>query len=582
MKKLLLPALTALLVAGSSAAMEPTVFPGMAFHCLSPDGNYAVSYSYSVLNIFDFQADKSYAYEEQYGIGNGNYVSNTGIVVGYKDGFNSASMFQNGEWYDLPGVEGHFMSFANGITSNGARIVGTVSPDGMEELNVDGLMLVPCYWDRQADGKYSQPVYLPHPDTDLTGRVPQYVTAVRVSEDGKTIAGQIQDFSGMICQPIVYTQDASGEWSYTLVLDDLFHIKGFTLPEDPGEAPSTDPTDFMTQEELAAYQQALQDWENECEESGEWNYETYPSATEYLSETGKEALAKAEEEYAEWAVKSDAYIAAFEELRSKIPAFEYNNVFLSTDAKWYATSDVKSEFNMETWEDIKEYTPYLIDISNLNNVTYTKFPNDQLNVTLTSMADDGTLLGQVLNADYITQAYILPQGSTEFVSVYDYINAQSPELGQWMKENMTHTYMAFDYETFESVEKTDMFSGMPFTTPDLSLFAFAVENGWYDWDNADAEDAEPYIPVYGYMFSTNMAGVESIETESAISLSTLPNATISLKGDVDYLRIYNINGSCVFSCEHPATIVATGLSKGIYIVKATGANGREIVRKVVL
>lgn len=580
MKKLLLGASVAMLCASSAVAVEPGVYPGLAFNAVSPDGSMAVSFSYEVITILDLVTGQEYAYEELYAPGNGNYISDNGIVVGSKLSFESACYFQGGEWYDLPGVNDHVWSYANGVTPDGSRIVGEVTPDGLVDIDVDATMLVPCYWDLQSDGTYSEPRPLPYPTLDLTDRAPQYITAVRISEDGKTIAGQIQDFSGFICQPILYTLGEDGEWTYTLLLDDMFHPEGFNLPEYPGDAPSTDPQDYMTEEEYAAYQLALQEWENTCLETGEWDYETYPNSLDYLSEEGREALAKAAEEYEIWDVKWTAFSMAFEELQDLVPIFEYNNLFLSSDGKMYATTDVREGMNWETWEFESTITPYVLDIADLENVTYKTYPNDALQVRISSLADDGTLLGQANNDDYITQAYILPAGSTAFEPLYSYVASKNATLGDWMKENMEHTYMAIDLETWDFVEKTDMFTGTPFTNPSMSLFAFAVENGWYDWDSVDMEDAEPYFATYGYLFDSTSLGVAPVRPAGTIGVKALPGAVLAFSGDVAYVKVYNISGACVLSVNAPDSTLSTGLPHGVYVVKAVAADGSASIAKV--
>ena len=580
MKKLLLLAATALTASGSMLAFGPSVYPGMAFNGLSPDGNYALSYVYEAMTIFDFKADKSYEYEELYTPGNGNYISNTGIVVGSKIGFDSACFFQNGEWHDMPDVDKHSWSFANGITSTGTRIVGNVTPEGVGEINYDGLMLVPCYWDLQADGTYSDAIYLPHPELDLTGRAPQYITAVRVSEDGKTIAGQIQDYSGTICQPIVYTQNGSGEWTYTLILNDLFHPKGINLPEDPGDGPSINPEDYMTPEEQKAYDLAYQQWYNSCLESDNWDYSTCPNAEDYLSEEGKNKLEAAKAEYEVWNEKYNAFYKAFEELQKLVPAFDFNNVFLSTDGTFYACTDMKYDFDFETYEPSETFTPYLINIADLNNVTYTTYPNNNLNITVTSLADDGTLLGQAYNNDHIAQAYVLPTGASVFETLYSYIASKNTSLGEWMKKNMTHTYIGVDDETWDYVEKTEIFTGMPFTTPTMSVFALAVENGWYEGEDSAGED-DAYIPYYGYIFSADASGVDVVEAKGSIDMKVLSGATLAFAGDVSGVNIYTLQGTCVFSVKSPAETLSTGLSNGIYVVKAVSKDGSAIIRKVI-
>ena len=580
MKKFLLFASATLLTAGSILAVEPSIYPGLAFHGMSPNGNYVVSFSYGAFTILDLQNDKISAYEDMYDPGNGNYINDLGMIVGSKSGFESACYYKDGTWQDMPDVMDHLWSYANGVTSTGSRIVGNATPEGLTVINPDQLMLVPGYWDLNEDGTYSNFNYLPYPDKDLTGRSPQYVTAVVVSEDGKTIAGQVQDFSGQICQPIIYKQDEKGEWTYTLVLDNLFHPAGFHLPEDPGECPSTDPKDYMSEEMRAAYELACDEWYNDCIDSGDWDYSKYPDANDYLDDAGRAALEEAQKEAEIWQEKADAFYMAFGELQEMVPTFDLNNLFMTTDGSTYVTTDMKSGMDFETWSFYQNYVPYVINISDLENTPYTTYPNDDLQVIVSGVTDNGTIIGQATTDSFLTNAYIMPAGANQFESIYDFMTVKNPEIGEWMKENMTHTYMAIDPDTWDYVQRTDMFTGIPRTNPDMNLLSFAVTNDWYDWDNADAEDAEPYVSTYGYLFSTGFSGVKNFEVQSSITVKALPEATLAFTGDVKYVSIYNLKGECVMTVKTPEATLATGLSHGVYVVKAVAEDGTANLSKV--
>ena len=401
MKKFLhLLMIAALVVPEGINAQKPKVYPDNAFRWLSPNGIYAVSSLYETLTIHNLVTGEENEYVEEYFGGNGNAVSNNGIVVGSSALTESAAYWKNGQWYDIESAAGRTLSYANGISIDGSRIVGTVSPDSYAG-DFEGLMLVPCYWDVQEDGTVGELHLLPFPNKDLTGRTPQYVTAISVSNDGKTIAGQIQDFSGFIVQPIIYQQNEDGEWNYTLIQNDLYHPEGIVLPEDPGDFEGTEPSyeDYMTEEELAAYLEAVDNYYNSqpiypeftdfmseeeraaylaaVEEFYEtWegdfpNYEDYmtaeelaayleavdnyynsqpiyPEYTDFMTEEEKAAYLAAYEAYMtaynEWDEKFMTYQLAFQELAENVPILVFNNVLLSADGKSYVTSTEKGSF----------------------------------------------------------------------------------------------------------------------------------------------------------------------------------------------------------------------------------------------
>lgn len=544
MKKILLLTTVAAMTVGSMNAQAPEIYPNEAFAGVSPNGNYAVSVIYETVTINDLAQGKTYEYEEGYYVGNGNVISNTGIIVG-SSAENVALYWKDGEWHSLD-VAGRLMSKADGITPDGKRIVGGASPDNYTG-SYDGLMLTPCYWDVQADGTVGDIQFLPYPEKDWSDRTPQYITALSVSDDGKTIGGQIQDYAGIVCQPIVYHQDAEGKWEYTLIHNELYHPEGVEIPEYPGEWEGEDPTEesFLTEEEMAAYLAALeahvepiqpeyQDFMSEEEKAAydaamekyyeTWDYDDYPfygdymteeekaaydaameayyqanadywenmpQAADFMSEEGKAAYEKAMAEYEEWNQKYWEWQEAFYELATSLPNMGFNNVILSHDGKTYATSRAQGDFFSGY-----TYTPYVF---NLENDTYKV--NEGQNLIITSMTADGTLLAQKPASweNPTAEACILPAGSNEFVSLYDYFVTANPDLAAWMEENLTHTVIDYDFdENWDLVPSGSheiMATGIPFANADLSVIVLGVENSW-DYEN------DPCV-AYGYVLYTN-------------------------------------------------------------------------------
>lgn len=487
MKKFLL-FVAAVMTANSLFAQEPEVYPNEAFAGVSPNGKYAISSLYGHVAIFDLESGKNYAYEDDYYTGNGNALSNTGVVVGSTMLASNACYWKDGEWHDIASVADRAMSKADGITPDGSRIVGAVAPEKYE--GYEGLMLIPCYWDVKADGTLGDIQYLPYPEKDLTGRTPQYITAISVSDDGKTIVGQIQDYTGYICQPIAYRQDAEGKWSYTLVSDDLFHPEGIEIPEYPGDdGPAI--TDFMTPEGLAAYEQALADWEA----SGSYDYDIYPNARDFMTEA---EIAAYEASSAEFDEKFYAFMEAYSQLAEAVPLFVFNNVLLSHDGKTYATTHSRMSFNPMDWTTTLENIPYLF---NLEDGTFTTKESNGLPLILSTITDDGTLLAQKQESETPVEAYILPAGEMKFMTLYDYFATANPTLATWMKENMTREYEAINPETYDFYMVEALATGIPFANADMSVIVLGVENFW---------EFESGISAYGYIFRVdNASGIGS-------------------------------------------------------------------------
>ena len=535
MKKLLLCATAAVMAASSLHAQE--IYPYEAFAGISPNGNYAVSVLNSSVAIHDLAADKKYEYFDDFYAGNGNHVSNTGIVVGSTMD-PKACYWKDGEWYFIESGSDRNMSKADGITPDGSRIVGAVSPENYGG-DYEGLMLQPCYWDFNADGTLGELHELPFPSKDLTGRTPNYVTAVRVSDDGKTIAGQVQDYSGFVHQPIVYHQNEDGEWSYTLINNELFHPEGYVLPEDPGEN-WPEIADFMTEENRTAYQQALEDWEA----AGTWDWDTYPNYWDYMTEEEYAAYEKSSDEFSE---KSNAFYEALNEFFSAVPTFEFNNVLMSHDGKTYVTTDIKSYFDPMTWAEWSEYTPYVFNIENEDG-NYVTYPNDDIYLIVSSITDNGTILAakQGSEEDPLTVAYILPAGAEKFEPLHDYLATVNPELGGWIKENMYHEYDIIDWDIYDYVKVGGIVTGIPFANADMSVIVLGVENIWDNWESED------YAAGYGYILYPNVT--------TAVNAVNTPD-----NGKVEY---YTIDGRKV---NTPA--------KGLNIVKMSNGQIKKTVVK---
>ncbi|MGM9859621.1 MAG: hypothetical protein ACI31C_02575, partial [Muribaculaceae bacterium] len=229
-KSLLVIAMMAAGVAAQAQFVEPLAMPGYSWQGISPDGKYVVSELNGTLSIINLETYEEFLYEEDwstgasYSGGLGNYLSATGIILGSTTSDGNACYWKDGEWFELYSEGTTDCNLANGITPDGSRICGSVS---QAPFSVDAkvIMQVPCYWDATEDG-YGEYHVLPHPETDFSGRIPQYITALYISEDGKTIAGQVRDYTGFCVYPILYTQNADGEWSYSLPNIETFCPEG--------------------------------------------------------------------------------------------------------------------------------------------------------------------------------------------------------------------------------------------------------------------------------------------------------------------------------------------------------------------
>ncbi len=567
MKKLLL-SLSAAVIGVSAMAMEPTVYPGEAFVAFSPNGQYGVSFYYDRIAVYDFVSGQHHVFDPTddgsaaYMKGNGNCISNDGVLVGSQTYMMDMSYYKDGEWHFIESVKGKQGS-VDGITPDGSRICGSIAPPEYGG-SMMGLMRQPVIFDRQDDGTYGEPVYLPFPEVDMTGRVPQYVTALCISDDGKTIAGQQQDNYGGMAIPVIYHQDENGMWTYTIPNGELYKIDGIEFPEDPGEHDYVQLEAFMSEEHLAAYNAAVEEWSLLG-----LGWDEYPAIEAFASEEEIAAYNAAAEEYNEWVERLTAFQMVYEQYVQKAPSFVYNNVAMTPDGTKVALTRQVLVPSEDPWSRSQTfYAPYCF---NLEAKTYTA-SNPSLNVIVSDIAADGTVIGATpMQGQTPPEAYILLAGSDQWETLYNYYASVKPGLAAWMKENMTHEVTTLDWETWE--EKTDvyMITGIPFCSDDMSIVSTYAENVW-DFDDENM--------VFSYVFTPELSGVKSVIAQAAVTVRSLGEGVIAIEGDAAAVEVYDLSGRLVYSAAAPGASVETGLGAGVYMVSVKDAAGASKVAKV--
>jgi len=568
MKKVLLLSAVAAMSAAAVNAIEPQVLDDVMITKLSPDGNLAVSDMNGVVTIFDFANDKTYEYgmdEEtyvSYTTGLGNAISSTGIIVGGKGDENPA-YWENGEWKMLPVSEVNGVYGPNGITPDGGVICGIVP-----STSTGATTILPAIWTRNDDGSYSDYKILPHPSKDFSGRDPQYITAVCISNDGKTIAGQIQDYSGMLPQPIVYRMNDKNEWEYELIHPEMINVGNVEFPEWSPEPYRPEPEDFMTPENLAAYEEAYQTYI----QNG-YNPDLMPYPSEYMTPEEIAAFEEAAAIYNEWLEKDNAIGDIVWSLPDEGAAmFVYNNVALSGNGKYYGTT---AQFIID---GEYKYMPIIFD---LETGDFTKHSADK-DISITFVADNGNALaGTVMDYFSISpmQAYALKSGEDTFVPLIDFL-AYSPVTVDWMKKNMSHDGVAtgeYDEEGSLILEDNYMITGMPTANADMSVIATWTTSDLWDIDNWEKPFAYSYLLTPGL----NPTGI-ALPVDGANLAIAIVDGAIMLNGDAASVAVYDLNGRLVMNVANPGAKVETTLASGFYIVKAVAANGEAVTVKAAL
>lgn len=548
--------------------VAPRIYDTVSFQKMSPDGHYIVSEVYGQVQIFDLFENSVYDYMDEsgiqtWGVGIGNAFNELNTLVGSAVTENNAAYWQNGKWYSLPLTgEEKSSNIANGISADGSRICGTVSI--VEMTFDDATMTLPVVWERNSEGTYNNYVILPHPDVDHTGRAPQYISAISISADGKTIAGTLTDCQGRLITPIIYTENEDGEWSYSLPMQQFINPNHIEIPEDPGEYPAwPDAKDYMTEDEVAAYNAAYDEW------AANYYQGEMPEYTDYMTAEEKAlfeaAYAEWQEEAAIFEEKQTLFLDTLEEIANASISTLANNVFLDKEGKKIAVTAITQIPDPNSWFGVRDEES--VWVLNLENNDIVKYENADAHVNY--WYEDGTLVawGNIWSEN--PEAFVLKDGkATPF---RDYICGVNNEIQEWVKENMTHITEVYDWDTEEVIEQEDLYVGLPLFSADMKTVACWTPTPW------------DYTIMYqGYVFDlSQFDGVKSVVTPGDLKVYVNEAGDIVVNGVAATLEVYNIQGVCVASASNVSGVVNVSLANGVYVVKAVSAAGVVNVAKVV-
>ncbi|MDE5849715.1 MAG: hypothetical protein K2H38_06210 [Muribaculaceae bacterium] len=478
MKKIiLLTGILAISLAVHAQQQEPKMIEDAIICGISPNGQYAVSQGASGLRIFNLATGEEYVqYSElgyaEYYAGDGNCVSDNGIVVASTPKSSDAQYWKDGEWHSLPLPPNALTSnHAQAINADGSRICGTIrlaNMGGKEEV----LMVEPYIWIAEGDG-YGMPVKLPHPDRDYSNSIPQYITAIDISADGKTIVGQIRDAWGIVNYPIVYKENENGQWTYEIPHEELINPDHLEAVPFPGDGPAMPQFEsFMTAEEIEAYNEAFSEYVNSgtqitCPEY--WDFMTQKEIDEY-----NEAVEVYNEKAIAYNEKFKAWLEYISAIALSSPNYAFNQLRISADGKTLGTTVmVEGELDPMTGDPSIENTVWLFDLTSDKITKYSK--DEDLNIFY--VADNGVGIGTT-SAGTASNSYILKDG--EVIDIASWIDSKVPEYGTFIKDNMMFPYLQLVDGQIVSDEV--LMTGRAMATPDLSLISLSVENVW---DNTD-------------------------------------------------------------------------------------------------
>lgn len=545
---------------------------GFYFDKMSPNGKWMATQELGYVFIYIQDTDEYLEYlasedavTEYYATGIGNCISNDGVIVGGTNDSNCA-YWKEGVWRSLPVKEENTaLNLANAITPDGSRIVGQVGNTGLNMYSEQ--MIKPVYWDRNAEGGYDTYQLLPCPATDFAGRKPQYITAIAVSDDGKTIVGQIVDWSGFFIYPIIYTQNENNEWSYRTICEGVLYPEGAQFAPWPGEEP--DYREYMTEEEMAEY---LADYATYLEEVEKYNngeiyvYPTEPSPEDYMFEYYNDYSATVREYYQLLANFDNVFFGTMYG-----SGFVFNNVYVSGNGRYYNT----------TFEKVNPADPYYslnipvrIDLENGDTMLETAGANDMI---ASSVMDDGRYIVQSPMMAYARNSYIVSQDGQNMTPFADFISSLSNTTGEWLKSICT--FQVFGVTKYDEYgypieyDYTDsIVAGSVYCNNDGTIFGSFMYDEWSD-----------YVSYRQFSYTINLNELEAVEgVENDRNTDVyVSERTLYVRGEAANVTLYDLRGSVMAQYNNAMGAIPLNVAEGIYLVRCESNNETHTYKVVV-
>ncbi len=563
---------SAMMLSGAAMlqAAEPIVIDDFYSMEMSRNGKYMVSQIYELNTFYNIETGETIDMEDM-SVGNGNAITGNGIVVGSLQVSDLPAIFIDGKvTYPMDILEKYGTCMLNGVTFDGTRVCGILlNPEaGGDILSDDFQMYLPVVMKMDEKGNLSEPVILPHPAKDFTDRVPQYSSATWISDDGKTIVGNMIDYSGSLLTPIVFKEDEKGEWSYSLPAESLLNPDHVVIPEYPGEfeLEEPNPTDYMTPDMAAEYEEDMAAWA-----AGGYHEEMYPDYLDYMDEEEAEkytaafnAYKEAMDEYNEKLYK---FLDVFGEVQGASTGFLQNGFTMNAEGTKMAAAAVNVVEG--DWYPVEVYSTYLID---LTTGELTHIESEFTNLIPNSFAANGALLLST-PAEDTAQSYLLLPGESTYTPLIDYVASVNPTYAEWMNKNLVGTIEVEgepDPETGWPTWVTEeiVITGHAVMSEDMSVIA----GGTVTYD----EEWNPYYKTY--LLTDVLSGVSQSIADNS-SVKAYKGGRISVEGEAADIAVYDLSGRLVFNAADVKGTVETRLADGIYVVKAS-ANGNITSLKV--
>lgn len=513
-------------LASQAQAQVMEKYEGAQFSVFSPNGDWLVENLQGTMQVKQRSTDKEYSSADpdgvlMYNAGLGHSVTNSGAIVGMAGDY--AGIWKNGEWTNLPQTSGIGTTYndAHSITPDERRICGLLGVDGAT-YGGDKMFAKPVVWTKNTSGDYEL-TYLPCPEKDFAGCSPQYITAVVMSDDGKTIVGQVRDYSGFYMMPIVYTEATDGTWSYRMVGESEVYDKSRIgeLPAMPVSPNYPDYQNYMSDEDKQRYQDALDYFDEQVNLYNQGlitDYPDYPMYNDYMSDATLKAkyesdLAKYNEDVQQFNVDYSAYVEKRDEITTN-KQFVQNALTLTSDGRYLGVTleDRNSSDDSglgDSWGSSANYVVGYFDLSKDDpEFVAAAQPGDNI---ITSILDDGTIIYASPSMEYTRNSYVVKPGG-ESVPFETYIQQRNAEVGKWLVDNNSYDVTIWGYDDdwnpiVEKEVKDSLVVGTVVASSDGNVFV-----SYYSDSYSNSESSQYVSYVIDFTTTTGIGAVATEQT----------------------------------------------------------------------
>lgn len=515
MKKSIILGLLALPILASAQISNPPAdvkfIKNMFGIKISPNGEWIASEAGDAM-VYNVKTGQSYTYEG-YFLGDHHAVANNGMAVGNSESF-LGTIYSEGE-----------VTSPRSFLLNGVQVVNSITPDGSvitgycsnRNSSTEGISFLPFigYVNSPTDVEIVIPDY---PKRDFFGGPPVYILGFALSDDGKTMVGTVTDFRGMYTYPIVFKEESHGQWNYSLPSESLFNPTHIDIPLNPefNEPVFPEPADYMSGFKKIAYQTAYEQFSQGLADE--------PDPLEYMTEEEMVSYLNALDFWMKWAKDNEAavqeYFKLYQQVLRTTPSFGHNQSAISPDGKFMVIPGGAEDENDEVNNNLYKF--------NCDGSGYVKYamPTGSLFPTQVLTSGDVVLTSP---PDQSPNTYIMTAGGYKFTKFSDLLKTDYPQIANWVTSN------------FSANGQVCFSDDMSVASGAVTYYIANMEEKYatYIIQNLKVSGVEEIAEELGFdgVYKVyNLQGVKVLETKDAGEINALGKGIYIINGKKVYLR----------------------------------------------